>query len=195
MTFMPRPIIDYTMNGQTPARVGNEDPAKAPHGVYPCKNEGTWVAISVGTDEEWHALCKATGHEEWYSDSRFADTHSRQSHATELEALIDEWTIGQTPSSAMDILQRVGVAAGPSLDAKGILNDPHLKERGFVVETEHPEAGHRVTVGVPWRISDLPPFDYRAAPLLGQHTEYVLGHLLGMPRNEQERLVEERVAY
>jgi crotonobetainyl-CoA:carnitine CoA-transferase CaiB-like acyl-CoA transferase len=195
MTLMPQAVIEYTLNGRQPSRLGNEDPSKAPHGVYPCHEEGTWIAISVDTDMAWQALCRATGHSEWCSDGRFADADSRRDNADELDALIAGWTRCHTAYEAMELLQEVGVAAGPSLDAGGVLGDPHLRERGFVVETDHLEVGRRATVGLPWRISELPPTNYKPAPLLGEHTEWVLCDLLGMSHREVERLIEERVAY
>ncbi len=195
MTLMPEAIIDYTLNNREPRRVGNEDSVKVPHGVYPCKDEDTWIAISVGTEEEWQGLCEVMGHSEWYMDSRFVDVDSRRVHRQELNALITEWTRRHSTYEAMRLLQDTGVAAGPSLDAGGILNDPHLRKRGFVVETDHPEVGRRATVGVPWQISDLPSRDYCPAPLLGEHTERVLCDLLGMSTQEVTKLIEGGVVY
>ena len=58
MSIMPEPIIDYTMNSQQPERAGNMDRIRAPHGVYPCEGVDAWVAISVGSEAEWRALCR-----------------------------------------------------------------------------------------------------------------------------------------
>jgi len=49
------------MNGRTRPRMGNRDEIMAPHGCYPCKGYDKWVAIAVGTDEKWKALCGVMG--------------------------------------------------------------------------------------------------------------------------------------
>ena len=195
MNVIPGPIIEYTLNRHDSTRLGNQDPVKVPHNVYPCGEEDTWVAISVGAEEEWQALCEAMDHKELATDPGFLDAPSRRANINELDTLIGQWTVQHSAYQVMEMLQHRGVPTGPSLDAKGILSDPHLKERGFVVETEHPEVGRRDTVGVPWQISDTPEESYGPAPLIGQHTEYVLCEMLGLSRSEAERLTEEKVAY
>lgn len=74
-------------------------------------------------------------------------------------------------------------------------NDPHLKERGFLVELEHPEMGKLIRTGLPWRLSDSTRGHYQYPPLLGEHNDYVFGELLGLPGEEIERLEEEQVIY
>ena len=76
-------------------------------------------------------------------------------------------------------LQRAGVAAFPTLSNKDLAHDPHLRERGYLVELEHPEVGKRIDAGIPWTMSATPCQIWRAAPLLGQDTDYVLRSLLG----------------
>ena len=149
LTMMPIPVMEYALNGVNPARVGNQDPVKAPHGVYPCGEEGSWVAISVGSERDWEAFCTATDHSEWGSDPRFVDSDQRRANNHELDTLIASWTRCLAPYEVMDVLQKVGVASGPSLDAGGLLSDPHLTERGFIIETDHPEVGPRKAVGLP----------------------------------------------
>lgn len=195
LTVMPQAIMEHTLNGKDPQRIGNEDPVKAPHGVYPCRDEDTWIAISVGSEEEWSGFCRVTGHHEWRSDNRFASAENRRAHRAELDDRVTEWTRRYTPHDAMRLLQEAGVAAGPSLDAGGLLADPHLLHRGFVMETDHPEVGSRKTVGLPWRIGGIPPPGNQPAPILGQHTERVLCDLLGLSHGEVEGLIEEGVVY
>ena len=190
MALMPEAIFDYTLNNREPERVGNRDPAKAPHDVYRCRGEDAWIAISVGSDEQWAAMCDAMGHEEWRRDPRFADALARWGHREELNALVQTWTAERTPREATCRLQAAGVPAGPSFTTADLLEDPHLRERGFVVEVDHPEVGRRLMGTVPWKTSDLPPVEHRHAPLLGEHNHYVLCELLGLSPREVERLIE-----
>ena len=50
--------------GVAPRRWGNRDPWRAPQGLYRCRGEEQWLAISVGDDAAWRALAGAMGREE-----------------------------------------------------------------------------------------------------------------------------------
>ena len=188
MSLMPEPIIDYTMNGVMPQRNGNRDRVQAPHGVYSCRGDDAWVAISVGSDSEWAALCSAAGHPEWRDDPRFADGEARWRHQDQLAVLIRDWTSQLDAHEAARVLQGAGVPAGPSLNTLELLSDPHLRERGFVLDVDHPEAGRRPAWGLPWKTSGLPPPKTRHAPLFGEHNQYVLCDLLGLSLGRVEEL-------
>ncbi|MBI4234008.1 MAG: CoA transferase [Chloroflexi bacterium] len=183
-------ILDFTMNGRQRPRTGNRDDMMAPHNVYRCKGEDTWTAIAVRTEEEWRALCHAADHLEWLKDPRFASLEGRKRFEDELDALITEWTRQHTPYEVTHALQAAGVAAGPVLDIVGLMIDPHLQERGFVVEMDHPEVGKRTVAGLPARFSAMPQLAYTSAPLLGEHNEAVFCGLLGMSKGEFARLCE-----
>jgi len=71
--------------------------------------------------------------------------------------------------------------------------DPHLAERGFWVEKEHPEVGALRHAGIPWRMSETPCEVWRAAPTLGQDNEYVFGEVLGMSGKQIADLAERGV--
>ena len=75
-----------------------------------------------------------------------------------------------------------------------IMGDPHLQDRGFFVEVEHPELGRTFTYpgaaaiynGSPWRISRRPP-------LIGEHNEEILCAEIGVPREQLTMLAESGV--
>jgi benzylsuccinate CoA-transferase BbsF subunit len=192
---LPETIMDYSMNQRLPVRFGNSDPILAPHGCYPCAGDDEWVAICVSTDAEWEALCEAMGCPSWAQGARFADMVRRKQHEAELNCLIAEWTQNFSAYQVMEKLQSAGVAAGPSLNAAQLLEDPHLKERAIFVDTTSPSGEQRTTIGATWRISPSFEPSYSPAPRLGQDNQYVLEKLVGMDQNEVERLIESKVAY
>ena len=73
--------------------------------------------------------------------------------------------------------------------------DTHLQERQAYAEIEHPNVGIEWLYGMPWLLSDTPGSVRTPAPTLGQHNEYVLCQLLGLPPMELERLQEAQVVY
>lgn len=188
-------IMDYTMNGRVASRDGNKDHFMAPHNCYRCKGNDKWISICVANDEEWQAFCKAIGNPEWTKDERFSDQLSRWKNQEELDSLVKQWTLNYTYYEAMEILQKAGVAAVPSLSADDIFGNPHLAERQFTEILVHSEVGAHVTILPPWRLSATPQQVVRDAPCLGEHNQYVYGELLGMSDKEIQELTEEEVIY
>ncbi len=187
MTLIPEAVIDYCLNGNEPQRRGNRDPAKSPHGIYPCGADDSWIAISVETEEEWRIFCQAAGHSEWVADVRFTDAEARQENIAELDAAVEAWTAKQDLHATVDHLQAHGIAAGPVLRIDELLDDEQSIERGLVVTTNHPVVGKYRQLGIPWRMDSLGT-DYRSAPLLGEHTHETLVGLVGISEEEYSKL-------
>lgn len=188
-------LMDYTMNRRSPSRNGNRDAFMAPHNCYRCKGEDNWVSIAVATDEEWEALCQATGNPAWTRNELFSNSYNRWQNQEHLDRLIEEWTINHTPHEVMDTLQKAGIAAVPSFNGEQLFHDPHSKQRDWYTEVEHPVIGKRIVINPPWKLSETPARIEKAAPLLGEHNDYIFGELLGIPKQEITRLIEEKVIY
>jgi len=122
------------------------------------------------------------------NDQRFATATLRKQNEDELDAIITRWTSEHERWEAAELLQRAGVAAVPTLTNKDLALDAHLRERGFLVELEHPEVGKRIHAGVPWTMSSTPCKVRRPAPILGADTDEVLSSLLGYSTEEIEVL-------
>jgi benzylsuccinate CoA-transferase BbsF subunit len=193
--FLAEAVMDYTMNRRLPERMGNRDKLMAPHGCYKCRGEDSWVAIAVSSEDEWAALCRVMGNPDWAKDDKFGNMQERWENQDELDKLIEEWTVNYTPYEVMEMLQRANVAAGASLSIEQLAADPHLKERGFLVDIDHPEMGRLRLPRLPWRLSDCPAGNYEHPPLLGEHNDYVFGELLGLSTDEITRLEEAKVIY
>jgi len=192
--LMGEVFMDYAMNDRIQNRNGNRDEIMAPHNSYRCKEDG-WVTIAVGSEDEWKALCNAIGKSELIEDAKFSDAYNRWNNQEELDLIINEWTFKYSHKEAMEILQNVGVAAVPYFNSKDLFTDPHLKEREFSCEVEHPVIGKRIVVNPPWKFSDTPAKIHRHGPLLGEHNEHVFCELLGMSKEEIKKLEEDEVIY
>lgn len=188
-------MMDFAMNGRSPARTGNHDSIMAPHNCYRCKGEDEWISVAVSTDEEWQSLRAAMGGPAWADDQRYATAHGRWSNQDELDRHMQEWTQTQDGYELMAMLQAAGVAAMPSLKAGQLFSDPQVLARGGVEEITHPVLGSRKAITPPWKLSETPAAIVRTAPLLGEHNKYVLGELLGIGDAELAQLMEEKVVY
>ena len=184
---IPEILLDYAANCRQPQRIGNGDPVMAPHGCYPCRGEDRWIAIAVNDDAEWQGLCRVIGRTEWAEDPRLSGTLGRWQNREEIDRLLETETAGWDSQELMNALQAEGVPAGAVLDSKELLFNPHLKERGFYeVVRHHPstEMPPLPYAGRPWKLSETPAVPPRAAPVMGEHNEYVFGELLGMSGEE-----------
>jgi crotonobetainyl-CoA:carnitine CoA-transferase CaiB-like acyl-CoA transferase len=184
VTLLGDSVVDYSLTGRIASPIGNRHPHIAPQGVYPCRGDDAWVAISVRSDDEWRGLCHAIGHPQLALDPRYETLMARRRHQAALDGIISAWTREQEHAEAMHLLQAHGVAAGAVLKGGETIIDPHLEARGFWDLVEHPEAGPYRQVSTPWQLSKNPRRPTIPAPGLGEHNRYVLGELLGLSEEE-----------
>lgn len=194
-TLIGPELMDFTMNGRSPFRNGNEDAVMAPHGVYRCKGEDKWVSIAVADNKEWNALCKVMGNPEWCRRAEYEDVFGRWKNRKAIDEKLSEWTGNFTHYELMEKLQRAGVAAMPSFDAEEILSDPHTKARKLFTTVRHPKIGGQVVMNPAWKFSKTPARLTKAGPLMGENNDEIFGSLLGMETGEIERLKAEKVIY
>ena len=193
---VPEALLDFSVNGRTEPRIGNAHPAMAPHGCYPCRGDDCWIAIAVGDDQQWLALCRVLNRPEWREDSRFIDVLGRLRHRDELDLLLGAATKDWDAHELMGRLQSVDVAAGAVLDSKDLLFDNHLRERGFFeVVSHHPSTGMPPLpyAGRPWKLLGTPAVPGKAAPIMGEDNRLVLGELLCRTEEELSALEEQGV--
>ena len=188
--FLATTVMDYALHGTVASRQGNRDPQAAPHGCYPCEGEDRWCVIAVFTEEEWTAFCRTTGHLEWQQDQRFATFQARKENEDELDRLVAEWTANHTPKEVMELLQKVGVAAGVVAAGRDLHEDAQLRHRRHWNTLNHSEIGPMAYSSPPFRLSKTPWQPLRAAPLLGEHNVDVLQDILGVSDEELAALVE-----
>ena len=192
-TILPEAVMEYTLDGTEPERVGNRHQDKAPHNVFRCQGDEKWVAISVENDAQFQALARAAGSPGWAHDPRFATAEARLQNQDELEPLVQQWTSGLQVQDVVERLQGVGVPAGPVLDSAQVLSDPHMVERGFVQSPGHSEVGPRPMGAFSWGVDGGRPGVARSAPLLGEHNRQVIRDLLQVSDHDFRRLVENGV--
>jgi crotonobetainyl-CoA:carnitine CoA-transferase CaiB-like acyl-CoA transferase len=166
-------IGGMAQDGASGKRTGVGMPLGAPATILPCKDGYVWMmALERG---QWEGLCRAMGDPEWAQVEMFQDMFSRAQNADVIYPLIEQWAIEHTKQEIMDLCQTNGCPTTALFTVAEVANHPHLAERGFITEIEHPALGTIRTLGAPIRLPDSPGGPRRAAPLLGQHTQEVLG--------------------
>ncbi len=178
------------------ARTGNGDPMMAPHGVYATADPDRWLTIAVHDDGEWRALLGVLGQRTAEDDPRFASADARRRHREELDAQLTRWLADSNADAVAGQLQAVGVSAHVSWTMQDIADDPHLRERGAVVEVDDPSVDQRYAVGAPARFSKTGDAGLRReTPALGQDEDYVFGELLGLDAAQRAALEAREVIF
>ena len=181
--------IEQSANGHVAPRAGNRHPLIVPHGVFPSAGTDKWVSIAVTDDAMWPALARLIG----LDDPALANASGRRANEDRIEAMIAAWTSARSPNEAMEILQKAGVAAGAVRHPMELLDDAHLKARGFWQWIERAYVGRHPQPSPPYRDEDTPIAVRTPAATLGQYNEEVLGGLLGLSKAELERLTRDSV--
>lgn len=183
-------IVEQSANGHVAARMGTRHPHHAPHGFYRCMGKDEWLLVAVTDDAKWLRLCEVIGRPDLASDSALATPAGRRGALPRIDDAITAWTTTRTPQIAMEELQRAGVPAGVSRRPLELLNDPHLKARGFWQWIDRELVGPHPQPSPPYRdsLETLPPL--RPAPTLGQFNNEVLSDLLGLEKTGIDALRE-----
>ena len=180
------PAILEAQRGITRDRLGCAHWWKAPHNVYPARDDDRWIVIVISSDEEWEKLKKAMGEPGWAEDARFATALARWQNRHELDELVGEWTAQHDDLELAEELQGRGIPAGACMTARDLVNDPHLQERDYLWEFANPQArevGPRIFAGRPFTDSGNPMSLNKVAGL-GENNEAILSELAGLSPSE-----------
>ena len=198
-------ILDAQVNGRIPTRIGNRDRFAAPHGVYPCLEEGSYCAIAVHTEAEWQAFSQALGGPAWSQEARFATCLDRHHHQEALDVLIAAWTLQHSADTVMEQLQAAGVAASVVSQGRDLHSSPHLAARNFYRESDY-YVSERGTPAVQWERSkslswSIPihmsetQVEFGPFSNVGEDNSYVFGEILGVGQGEIADLTARGVLY
>jgi crotonobetainyl-CoA:carnitine CoA-transferase CaiB-like acyl-CoA transferase len=182
---------NYLVTGRDARRFGNGHPSIVPYTTYPTADG--LIALAVGNDGQFARFAETIGRGEWARDARFARNPDRVTNRETLDALIAQALERDKSAAWIEKLRAAGVPCGPINSVAEALTDPHTLARDMVRTVKHPTVGDLKMVGIPFRFSDTPGAIRRAPPLLGQHTEEVLGVELGLSAERIAQLRAEKV--
>jgi formyl-CoA transferase len=180
--------------GDAVPRAGNASGGGQPGSILKCKGWETdpnAYIYFITQAAVWPSVCKVIGQEDWIEDEAYATPQARLLHLKPIFARIEQWTMTKDKYEAMEILNQYDIPCGPILSMKEIAADEGLRASGTIVEVDHPTRGKYLSVGNPIKMSDSAT-DVTRSPLLGEHTEEVLGQL-GYSQDDIATLRAEKV--
>jgi len=178
---------NYFVSGKAPGRMGNAHPNLAPYQPFPTADGA--IVIAVGNDAQFRSLCRTLGEEGMADDPRFLTNALRVQHRAELIPALSALTAKRTTAAWQEAFEPAGVPCGPINTVDRVFEEAQAKHRGLVVEQTREDLGQPVkTVASPFRLSETPVAYRHAPPALGADTDAVLAEVLGLGRDEVERL-------
>ena len=163
----------YFSGRGVPEPLGSAHRMNAPYQAVRCADG--YITVGAANDRIFRRLCDALGHPDWADDPDHRDDEHRVRNRVALVARIESVMASRPRAYWLALFEARDIPCGPINNYEEVMVDPHILARELVVETDHPTLGRIKTLGTPLKLSDTPLTPGRPAPLLGQHTDEVLG--------------------
>ena len=174
----------YFALNEVPPRLGTEHPGRVPSATFRCK-DGKYAHITA-SDQHWAPLCTALGIEEW--GKAFPENSTRVEKRDAVMATLTEKISQIERARLLALLDEVDVPIGPVNDVAEILNDPHVRARKLIGSFDYAGVGEFKALAIPYKFLGWDNPEIGRPPALGEHTESVLGELLGLSRDDVVKL-------
>jgi crotonobetainyl-CoA:carnitine CoA-transferase CaiB-like acyl-CoA transferase len=159
----------YLNTGVVPQSMGNQHPSIAPYETLRASDAP--LAVAVGNDRQFRALCEVVGLAPLAEDPRFADNPSRVANRSALVIALEEALAAGTAERWADELARAGVPCGPINDLAAAFR---LAERLGLDPVAAVPGDDRPQLSNPIRLSATPAAYRLAPPDLGADDRAVL---------------------
>src|SRR5262249_39369503 len=167
---------EYLATGNIPKALGNKHRLNAPYQLFETR-EGRYLAIGTPNDALFAKLMQVLGLADHIGDPRFATYASRKANEAPLLELVEPAVRRRDAEELEAALIEAGMPCARVYNFKEVFDDPHIVSRGVVREIDHPRLGRMKAVRNPVLLDRDGPDIHRHAPVLGEHSEEILGEL------------------
>ncbi|MBI3224214.1 MAG: CoA transferase [Mycolicibacterium cosmeticum] len=174
-------------------RMGNQGASVAPCDLYKTSDD-QWVLLQVAGQPMFKRWCRLVGRLDLFEDPRLGDDDARWRHSDLLNGIMADWCADKTKAEVMTLLDEAKMPAAPLYSTQEVLDDPHVQAMGYLQRVPYPGAARDVPIiETPFRMSATPGTIRHRAPLLGEHTDEVLGEIgydtAGIERLRADKIV------
>jgi crotonobetainyl-CoA:carnitine CoA-transferase CaiB-like acyl-CoA transferase len=172
IAMMDFQMARYLNDNDVPVQVGNNHPTSSPMGLFDA-NDGCFNLGASG-EGNWKRFCDALNKPDWYADPEFQTEPLRVMHRERLNAQIAVEFKNNTVKHWVDLLNEVGVPAGPVYTVPQVFEDEQVKHLK-VTETLMTNFGKEMAyITQPVVLERTPSQVVAPAPGWGEHTDEVL---------------------
>ena len=175
---------NYLVSGKVPGRAGNAHQNIVPYQVFevaPRADGGKdFIILAVGNDGQYAKFCEVAGRPDLASEPRFVKNADRVRHRAELVPMLEAVMKTRAKADWLSALEAAKVPCGAINSLDEVFADPQVQARGMVTHWQHPLRADLPLVSSPIKLEKTPVRTDRPPPMLGQHTDEVLGELLGV---------------
>lgn len=175
---------NYLVSDNAPGRMGNAHQNIVPYQVFevaPRADGGKdFIILAVGNDGQYAKFCEVAGRPDLASEPRFVKNADRVRHRAELVPLLEAVMKTRPKADWLTALEAAKVPCGAINSLDEVFADPQVQARGMVTHWQHPLRADLPLVSSPIKLEKTPVRTDRPPPMLGQHTDEVLGELLGV---------------
>lgn len=179
----------HLLTGNIPARLGNAHSTHVPYDSYRCQDG--FLIVAIITDHFWVRLTEIIHAPDLNTDEN-RSTPGRLKNREWITHRLSEIFCTQTQAYWLEKLTQARIPCAPIHSLAQALSDEQVVHRNMVVEIEHSLGGSFRAPGNPIKLSAHEDH-YTSPPLLGEHTEEILGRWLGKSDKEIEVLRHEGV--
>ena len=175
---------NYLVSDKAPGRMGNAHQNIVPYQVFevaPRADGGKdFIILAVGNDGQYAKFCEVAGRPDLASEPRFVKNADRVRHRAELVPMLEAVMKTRAKADWLSALEAAKVPCGAINSLDEVFADPQVQARGMVTHWQHPLRADLPLVSSPIKLEKTPVRTDRPPPMLGQHTDEVLGELLGV---------------
>lgn len=177
--------MNYLSSGKVPVRYGNAHANIVPYQLF--KAADREFIIACGNDTQFIQLCRSIGLPELPNDVRFTRNADRVKHRDEVIEILSKHFLSKTADEWVSAIYAAKVPVGVINNLEQAFNEPQVIAREMLVEMQHPQREKLTVVGSPIKLSRT-PVEYRnAPPLLGEHTQTILGRIISPAKLDELR--------
>ena len=180
--------MNYLASGTNPQRYGNAHPNIVPYQAF--QTSDGFIILAVGNDAQFERFCELAGKPGLAADERFQKNSARVRHRDSLVPVVSEIMRSKSSADWLQQLNQRGIPCGPINNLDQVFADPQVRHRGLQLDLAHPSAGRVASVANPIKFSKTPIEYKQPPPVLGQHTDAVLGRLLNLDADDLAELRE-----
>jgi len=170
-------VSNYLVAGHVPQPMGNNNVTASPSGTF--RTASGPLNIAANKQEQFEAVCRVIGREDLITDPRFSRRQARLQYRAELTEQLEAALLKRSADEWWALLVEAGVPSGPVYKVPQVLDHPQIRDRGMVAHFDQVPGVDRplklLRTGI--KIDHQAPSVATPPPMLGEHTDSILGEL------------------